>query len=70
MQDPLRRWCGAARALIPRKRKRAAGLYDADCAAMIQCSEFNSIVKDLYDHGLADHSHELLHMHYRAVPGT
>jgi len=52
--------------LIPQKRQRAAGLYDADRAAMIQNSEFNPIVHNLYEQGLRERAHELLHVHYHA----
>jgi NADH-quinone oxidoreductase subunit G len=55
---------GQPHALIPQKRQRAEGLYEADRGAMIQNSEFNPIVKDLYEHGLAERAHELLHVHY------
>ena len=58
---------GQPHALIPKKQQRAAGLYEADRAAMIQCSEFNPIVKDLYQHGLAERAHELLHVHYHGA---
>ena len=52
--------------LIPQKRQRAEGLYAADRAAMIQNSEFNPIVHRLYDQGLRERAHELLHVHYHA----
>jgi len=55
---------GQPHGLTPEKQKRAAGLYEADRGAMIQCSEFNPIVKALYDQGLAERAHELLHVHY------
>ena len=54
--------------LIPQKRQRADGLYEADRDAMIQNSEFNPIVHKLYADGLAERAHELLHVHYH-IPG-
>ena len=55
---------GQPYALIPRKRQRAEGLYEADCGAMIQNSEFKPGVHNLYAEGLAERAHELLHVHY------
>ena len=59
---------GQPHALIPQKRQRADGLYEADRDAMIQNSEFNPIVHKLYAEGLAERAHELLHVHYH-IPG-
>ena len=57
---------GQPHALIPKKRQRAAGLYETDRSALIKRSERNPYVKDLYDRGLADRAHELLHVHYHS----
>ena len=51
--------------LIPVKKQRAEGLYEADRAALIKRSERNPIVKELLENELKDRAHELLHVHYK-----
>ena len=51
--------------LIPVKRQRAAGLYEADRAALIKRSERNPIVMEMMEGPLKGRSHELLHVHYK-----
>lgn len=51
--------------LIPIKRQRAAGLYEADRAALIKRSERNPIVMELLSGDLKGRTHELLHVEYR-----
>lgn len=51
--------------LIPVKQQRAAGLYEADRAALIKRSERNPIVAELLEE-LGERSHELLHVHYKS----
>ncbi len=51
--------------LIPIKRQRADGLYEADRAALIKRSERNPIANELLEGELKGRTHELLHVHYR-----
>ena len=51
--------------LIPVKRQRAEGLYEADRAALIKRSERNPIVMEMMEGPLKGRSHELLHVHYK-----
>ena len=51
--------------LIPIKQQRAAGLYEADRAALIKRSERNPIVAELLENELKGRTHELLHVEYR-----
>lgn len=46
------------------KRERAAGLYEADRQSLIKTSESNPVVRELYDHGLGEKAHALLHVEY------
>ncbi|MEG1988357.1 MAG: [FeFe] hydrogenase, group A [Oscillibacter sp.] len=55
---------GQPRGLIPIKRQRAAGLYEADRAAMIKRSERNPIVMEMLGGALKGRTHELLHVKY------
>ena len=52
--------------LIPIKRQRAAGLYEADRSSLIKRSERNPMVVKLLDGPLKGRTHELLHVHYSA----
>ena len=51
--------------LIPVKRQRAEGLYEADRAALIKRSERNPIVMEMMEGPLKGRSHELLHVDYK-----
>ena len=51
--------------LIPVKRQRAEGRYEADRAALIKRSERNPIVMEMMEGPLKGRSHELLHVHYK-----
>ena len=51
--------------LIPIKRQRAAGLYEADRSALIKRSENNPIAVELLNGPLKGRTHELLHVHYK-----
>ena len=51
--------------LIPVKQQRAAGLYEADRAALIKRSERNPIVNEMLENELKGRTHELLHVHYQ-----
>ncbi len=51
--------------LIPIKRQRAAGLYEADRSALIKRSERNPIVVEMLNGSLKGRTHELLHVHYQ-----
>lgn len=51
--------------LIPIKQQRAAGLYEADRAALIKRSERNPIVTEMLGGTLKGRTHELLHVHYQ-----
>ena len=51
--------------LVPVKRQRANGLYEADRVALIKHSERNSIVGELLNGALEGHTHELLHVTYK-----
>lgn len=50
--------------LIPIKRQRADGLYEADRAALIKRSERNPIVAELLNNQLKGRTHALLHVEY------
>ncbi len=50
--------------LIPIKRQRAEGLYEADRGALIKRSERNPIAVELLEGPLKGRTHELLHVHY------
>ena len=50
--------------LIPVKRQRAAGLYEADRTALIKRSERNPIVCEMLSGSLKDRTHQLLHVDY------
>ena len=51
--------------LIPTKRQRAEGLYEADRTALIKRSERNPIVTKLLEGALKDRTHQLLHVEYK-----
>jgi len=51
--------------LIPIKRQRGAGLYEADRNSLIKRSEKNPIAVELLEGVLKDRTHELLHVHYK-----
>ena len=51
--------------LIPVKKQRAEGLYEADRAALIKRSERNPIVTELLAELGEQRAHELLHVHYK-----
>ena len=51
-------------ALREGKRQRAEGLYAADRDATMKFSQSNPVVKALYETGLKEDSHALLHVHY------
>ena len=51
--------------LIPIKRQRAEGLYEADRNALIKRSESNPIVAEMLKKELKGRTHELLHVHYK-----
>ena len=55
---------GQPHGLAAVKRQRAAGLYEADRAALIKRSERNPIVAELLEGELKEDAHELLHVHY------
>ena len=50
--------------LIPIKRQRGEGLYEADRTSLIKRSESNPIVTEMLEGMLKDRTHELLHVHY------
>ena len=56
--------------LIPVKRQRAAGLYEADRTALIKRSEYNPIVYEMLVGSLKERTHELLHVKYEAAAGN
>ena len=58
---------GQPRGLIPVKRQRAEGLYEADRNALIKRSESNPIATDLLNGMLKGRTHELLHVKYKAA---
>ena len=47
------------------KFRRSAGLYDSDRLLSIRSSEENPVIKELYENGLGERAHELLHVHYK-----
>ena len=50
--------------LIPIKRQRGEGLYEADRTSLIKRSESNPIATEMLQSILKDRTHELLHVHY------
>ena len=51
--------------LIPTKRQRAEGLYEADRTALIKRSERNPMVQQLLEGPIKGRTHELLHVEYK-----
>ena len=51
--------------LIPTKRQRAEGLYEADRTALIKRSERNPMVEQLLEGPIKGRTHELLHVEYK-----
>ena len=56
---------GQPYALMSKKLQRAQGLYEIDRSAMFKRSERNPVVNAMYDAGLAERAHELLHHTYK-----
>ena len=50
--------------LIPIKRQRGEGLYEADRTSLIKRSESNPIATEMLEGMLKGRTHELLHVHY------
>lgn len=59
--------CGAGQPFVSAddKKKRAAGLYNADRSSSIRRSEENPLMMSLYNGLLKGKVHELLHVHYK-----
>ena len=55
---------GQPYALMSTKLKRAHGLYEIDRSAMFKRSERNPVINAMYDAGLDERAHELLHQEY------
>ncbi|MBR6677912.1 MAG: [Oscillospiraceae bacterium] len=55
---------GQPHGLTPVKKQRAAGLYEADRAALIKRSERNPLVQEMLETTLKGRTHELLHVSY------
>ena len=55
---------GQPHGLIPIKKQRAEGLYDADRKSLIKHSESNPMAVDMLKQ-LGERNHELLHVHYK-----
>ena len=55
---------GQPYALINTKLQRAHGLYEIDRSAMFKRSERNPVINAMYDAGLSERAHELLHLEY------
>ena len=55
---------GQPYALMGGKLRRAAGLYEIDKTAMFKRAEFNPVLNTMYDAGLGERAHELLHHSY------
>lgn len=55
---------GQPYALMGGKLKRAAGLYEIDRSALFKRSERNPVLNAMYDAGLTERAHELLHHEY------
>ena len=55
---------GQPYALMGRKLQRAQGLYEIDRSAMFKRSERNPVINAMYDAGLDERAHELLHLSY------
>ena len=47
-----------------KKLQRAQGLYEIDRSAMFKRSERNPVINAMYDAGLDERAHELLHHTY------
>ena len=55
---------GQPYALMGKKLQRAQGLYEIDRSAMFKRSERNPVINAMYDAGLEERAHELLHHTY------
>ena len=55
---------GQPYALMNKKLQRAQGLYEIDRSAMFKRSERNPVINAMYDAGLEERAHELLHKEY------
>ncbi len=55
---------GQPYALMNKKLQRAQGLYEIDRSAMFKRSERNPVINAMYDAGLEQRAHELLHYDY------
>ena len=55
---------GQPYALMNTKLQRAHGLYEIDRSAMFKRSERNPVINAMYDAGLDERAHELLHQEY------
>ena len=55
---------GQPYALMGKKLQRAQGLYEIDRSAMFKRSERNPVINAMYDAGLDERAHELLHHTY------
>ena len=56
---------GQPYALMSKKLQRAQGLYEIDRSAMFKRSERNPVINAMYDAGLEERAHELLHHSYQ-----
>ncbi len=56
---------GQPYALMNKKLQRAQGLYEIDRSAMFKRSERNPVINAMYDAGLDERAHEMLHLSYK-----
>ena len=56
---------GQPAALMHKKLERAAGLYEIDRSAMFKRPQRNPVIASMYESGLRERAHELLHVEYQ-----
>ena len=56
---------GQPYALMNKKLQRAQGLYEIDRSAMFKRRERNPVINAMYDAGLDERAHEMLHLSYK-----
>ena len=55
---------GQPYALMGKKVQRAAGLYELDRSTLFKRPQRNPVIASMYENGLREKAHELLHVHY------
>jgi NADH-quinone oxidoreductase subunit G len=55
---------GQPYALMGKKLQRASGLYEIDRGSLFKRPQRNPVIASMYENGLREKAHELLHVHY------